>query len=80
MPSTSSSPNPSNSSPSSSANGAAGLDGLGTLGVAASQAASLGMNQASKHRKVFAIPENININITIRRQDFIYLITLELKF
>ena len=80
MPSTSSSPNPSNSSPSSSANGAAGLDGLGTLGVAASQAASLGMNQASKNRKAIAIPETINKNNTFRSQDFIYLVTLEFKF
>ena len=60
MPSTSSSPNPSNSSPSSSANGAAGLDGLGTLGVAASQAASLGMNQASKNRISIVMPWNSN--------------------
>lgn len=45
MPS-SSSPN-SSQSPSSASESAANLGGLGTLGVAASQAASLGMNQAS---------------------------------
>ena len=76
MPSTSSSPNPSNSSPSSSANGAAGLDGLGTLGVAASQAASLGMNQASKNR--ISMPWNSN-NFNTGMYNFTRVVILELQ-
>ena len=74
MPSTSSSPNPSNSSPSSSANGAAGLDGLGTLGVAASQAASLGMNQASKNSISIVMPWNSKT-----MYNFTHVVILELQ-